>query len=79
MRSAPAFFFWLVPLMLTSGIAVVGDVPLKQVVETLIEAKPGLPADFSGKDLSGLDLSGLDFKGAKLTGANLLGGQFVAC
>lgn len=69
----PAWLIWTVFVMLAGGSAGAGEVPLREVVEDLVKAKPGAPADFAGKDLFGLDLSDLDFKGAKLAGANLLG------
>ena len=49
------------------------ELPLRQIVESLFNAKPGVQLDFSGKDLSLLDLSGVDFKQANLAGANMLG------
>lgn len=68
----PLWLVWTILVMLTGG-AVAAELPLRQVVEGLIKAKPGAPADFSGQNLFGLDLSDLDFKGAKLAGANLMG------
>lgn len=53
------------------------DLAADQVRDLLLQAKPGAPADLSGKDLSGLDLSGLDFKQANLAGANLFGAKLV--
>ena len=49
------------------------ELPLRQIVEALFKAKPGVQLDYSGKDLSLLDLSGVDFKRANLAGANMLG------
>lgn len=63
-------------LVIAAGVvasATAAELPLRQIVEQLFNAKPGTQLDFSGKDLSLLDLSGVDFKRANLAGANLLG------
>lgn len=63
-------------LVIAAGVvasATGAELPLRQIVEQLFNAKPGTQLDFSGKDLSLLDLSGVDFKRANLAGANMLG------
>jgi uncharacterized protein YjbI with pentapeptide repeats len=54
------------------------ELPLRQIIAALFDAKRGERLDFSGKDLSLLDLSGVDFKRANLAGANLLGDDLTA-
>jgi hypothetical protein len=69
----PRLVVGLLYLLLVSGLARSGEIPLREVVDILFKAPPAGHPDFAGKDLSSLDLSGLDFKQARLTGANLLG------
>ena len=76
-----AKWLWVVPIVVFAAFAtaVVGaELPLRQIVEALFAAKPGVQLDFSEKDLSLLDLSGVDFKRANLAGANLLGDDLTA-
>ena len=42
-----------------------------------IQAKPGEPPDYAGRDLTYLDLSGLDFKQATLARTDLYGVDFT--
>ncbi|HEY7687648.1 MAG TPA: pentapeptide repeat-containing protein, partial [Dongiaceae bacterium] len=62
---------------LPSGSATAADLTVRDVVQRLIKAKNGPPADFAGLDLRYLDLSGLDFSAANLAGANLFGADLT--
>src|SRR5262245_56939796 len=57
----------------TAGSAAAADMTVREVVQRMILARNGPPADFARRDLSFLDLSGLDFSSANLASANLFG------
>jgi uncharacterized protein YjbI with pentapeptide repeats len=63
----------LLALPIAARPADAADLTVRQVVERLVRAADGPPADFSGMDLSFLDLSGLDFRAANLAGTDLYG------
>ena len=48
---------------------------MREVVQRLVKARNGPPADFAGLDLSFLDLTGLDFSAANLAGVNMFGSE----
>ena len=48
-----------------------------EIKTALAAAKPGKPADFSGKSMRNLDLSKFDFTGAIMTGVNLFGAKLA--
>src|SRR5262245_49929936 len=62
-------------LALSAQAAAAADLTVREVVQRLVKARNGPPADFAGLDLSFLDLTGLDFSSANLAGVNLFGAE----
>jgi uncharacterized protein YjbI with pentapeptide repeats len=56
--------------------AMAADLTRDQVIAALAQARPGAPADFSGRSLEAVDLSRLDLRGARFAGANLFATKF---
>ncbi|MFM9843022.1 MAG: pentapeptide repeat-containing protein [Dongiaceae bacterium] len=62
-------------IALSVPAAAAADLTVREVVQRLVKARNGPPADFAGLDLSFLDLTGLDFSAANLAGVNLFGSE----
>ncbi len=60
---------------LSAQSSAAADLTVREVVQRLVKARNGPPADFAGLDLSFLDLTGLDFSAANLADVNLFGSE----